>query len=240
MKLVMQILDLGPIKSWSYSGLKEFEECAHRSFLSKVEKHEQPPSPALDRGTAIHTMAEDYVQGTIDDLPQELANHRQDFDELRDLYKQGVVEIEQDWAVDQQWQSTGWYDDDCWGRIKLDAFVLESPTSARVIDHKTGKKYPIAHGSQGQIYSIAAFMRHPALEFIQTEFWYLDQKEDNKLVKNYTRDQALVFLPRLNQRAIALTTATDFPPKPSKYNCKWCPHRSKEEGGNGACTWSEV
>jgi RecB family exonuclease len=156
-------LELGPVPTWSYSALKVFEECAHRTYLSKVEKAEEPQSPAAERGNLIHKLAEDYVQGITDNFPLELKHHKNDFQELRSLYADGIVEIEQDWAVDQHWQPTGWSDDDCWGRIKLDAFVLESETSARVIDHKTGKKYAIAHSSQGQQYAIAAFMRHPSL-----------------------------------------------------------------------------
>lgn len=230
-------IELGPVPTWSYSALKVFEECALRTYLSKVEKHEEKESAALDRGNAIHKLAEDYVQSIIDVLPKQLNEHKKDFEKLRELFSQGVVEIEQDWAVDINWRPTGWFDENCWGRIKLDAFVREDNTSARVIDYKTGKKYPIPHTSQGQQYAIASFLRYPELEFIQTEFWYLDAKENNKLIKSYSREQALMFLPRLNERAIAMTTCVNFIPKPSKFNCKWCPHNSE---GNGSCEWSEI
>ena len=235
----IETVELGPVKTWSYSALKVFEECPQRTYLSRVEKQPEKSSAALDRGNAIHTLAEDYVQGVIDEMPKELKNHKKDFERLRQLYADGIVEVEGDWAVDLEWQPTGWFDDDCWGRIKLDVFVREDETSARVIDHKTGKKYPIPHTSQAQQYCIASFLRYPELQFIQAEFWYLDIKDEtqHKLIKSYTRDQAMLFLPKLNERALAMTTCKEFLPKPSKYTCKWCPHNSE---GNGSCGWSEV
>ena len=48
----------------------------------------------------------------------------------------------------------------------------------------------------------------------------------------YTRDEAMLFMPKLHQRAVAMTTATKFPPNPSNYNCKWC---SYKEGDDPAC-----
>jgi hypothetical protein len=53
--------------------------------------------------------------------------------------------------------------------------------------------------------------------------------------KTYTRDQAMMFLPKLQERAIAMTTATKFPPNPSKNSCRWC---SFGKGENPYCEWA--
>ena len=56
---------LGPISAWSYSALKVFEDCAYRSYISRVKKVPEPGSAAMDRGTTIHEEAEHYVDGLV-------------------------------------------------------------------------------------------------------------------------------------------------------------------------------
>jgi hypothetical protein len=55
--------------------------------------------------------------------------------------------------------------------------------------------------------------------------------------QSYTRDQALLFLPKLHERAMIMTTAEKFPPNPSKTNCKWCSYKNGEEP---ACQWGII
>ena len=126
-------------------------------------------------------------------------------------------------------QPVGWLEDKTWGRIKLDAMVLEDETSARVIDYKTGRKdgNEIPHSHQALLYAIGSFYKYPDLQYAQTELWYLDKGET--MIKNYTRNDAMVFAPGYYQRAIRMTTATDFNPTPSKQNCRWCSYRKGDE-----------
>ena len=225
---------LGLVPSWSYSALKVYETCPYRSYIQKVKKVYEDAGPAAERGSRIHKLAEDYVQTKIDELPDELKKFAAQFEDLRKLYCEGKVEVEGEWGFTLDWDTTGWMAPDTWARIKLDAIVHESETSARVIDHKTGKKFgnEIAHGQQALIYAIGTFFRHPTLEHVQTELWYLDQAETT--IQAYTRDEAMVFAPGLYQRAIAMTTATEFPPNPGKENCRWCPYK---KGEHPICEW---
>ena len=85
----------------------------------------------------------------------------------------------------------------------------------------------ISHSQQALTYAIGSFFRYPELQFVQTELWYLDHGETT--LQAYTRDEAMVFVPKLQERAIAMTTATSFPPNPSNYNCKWCSYKNGEE-----------
>jgi hypothetical protein len=61
---------------------------------------------------------------------------------------------------------------DVWGRIKLDAFVHETETSARVIDYKTGKAFgnEIAHSQQALVYAIGSFFRYPDLQIAKPRY----------------------------------------------------------------------
>tara|TARA_Y100000361_G_scaffold104242_1_gene93970 strand:+ start:1506 stop:2261 length:756 start_codon:yes stop_codon:yes gene_type:complete len=221
--------ELGLIPAWSHSTLKTFETCAYRSYIAKVKRIQEDFGPAAKRGSEIHEKAEHYVEGTLGELPPELKKFEQQFKELKELYAQAKVELEGEWGFTVDWEPCGWLEPVTWGRIKLDAIVHETDTSARVIDYKTGKKFgnEISHSQQALTYAIGTFFRYPELQHVQTELWYLDQNETT--VQAYTRDEAMLFMPKLHQRAVAMTTATSFPPNPSNYNCKWCSYKEGED-----------
>lgn len=220
--------ELGLIPAWSHSTLKTYESCPYRIYISKVKKVTEDFGPAAKRGTEIHEQAEHYVKGELGELPDTLRKFKNEFEELNSLYADSKVELEGEWGFTIDWEACGWMDPKVWARVKLDAIVHEDESSARVIDYKTGKKFgnEITHSQQGVTYAIATFFRFPLLESINTEFWYLDHGET--LEQTYTRDEAMVFMPKLQQRAIEMTTATKFPPNPSNYNCKWCSYKNGE------------
>ena len=231
---VTEDIELGYIPAWSYSTLKTFEACAYRSYIAKVKKVSEDFGPAAARGTEIHKQAEDYVSGKLGELPDTLKKFTSQFKQLREMYVDAKVELEGDWGFTIGWETTGWLSPDTWGRIKLDAFVHESESSARVIDYKTGKQIgnEIAHSQQALIYAIATFFRFPDLESVNTELWYLDH--GTTMEQAYTRDEAMLFMPKLHERAINMTTTTKFTPNPSTYNCRWC---SFGKGAEPHCEW---
>ena len=220
--------ELGLIPAWSHSTLKTFETCAYRSYIAKVRRIQEDFGPAAKRGSEIHEKAEHYVEGTLSELPPELKKFESKFKELRELYVDAKVELEGEWGFTVDWEPCGWLEPVTWARIKLDAIVHETDTSARVIDYKTGKKFgnEISHAQQALTYAIGSFFRYTDLQHVQTELWYLDQNETT--IQAYTRDEAMLFMPKLHQRAVAMTTATSFPPNPSNYNCKWCSYKEGE------------
>lgn len=223
-------IELGPIPAWSYSSLGTFEDCAYRSFIEKVKKIPQPQGEAAARGEIVHKAAEDYVQQKIDKIIPELKNHTDGLNELRRLFVEGAVSVEGEWAYTIDWAVTQWMAPDCWARIKLDVFVKTSPTTGRIIDYKTGKKFgnEIKHGQQGLLYAIGAFMRDPELEYVEVEFWYTDLALKESTKKSYTRTQALMMLPGFHKRGVKMTTEREFNPTPSKQACRWC-HYGKGE-----------
>ena len=218
--------ELGLIPAWSHSTLKTFETCAYRSYIAKVKRIQEDFGPAAKRGSEVHEKAERYVEGTLGELPLELKKFESKFKELRQLYIDAKVELEGEWGFTVDWEPCGWLEPITWARIKLDAIVHETETSARVIDYKTGKKFgnEISHAQQALTYAIGSFFRYTNLQHVQTELWYLDQNETT--IQAYTRDEAMLFMPKLHQRAVTMTTATKFPPNPSNYNCKWCSYKN--------------
>lgn len=230
---------LGPVPQWSMSRLFDFEACPHAVYLTKVCKAPNPSGPAAERGTQIHNHIEGYIQGEHADVIKEMQGFIKLIDLLREEYAEARVEVEGDWAFDRQWNATGWSAPDCWARMKLDAIHFESPSSAMVIDWKTGKKFgnELKHNQQGMGYAIAAFCRYPELEYVGVKFAYLDKHDELK--GGYTRAQADLLRPGLTHRADLMTTATSFEPQPSFHACRWCPHAKVQEGfDEPACKWA--
>ena len=219
--------DFPTIPRWSFSALSVFETCPYWAYLRYIQRHKEPtpdPNSPVVRGQNIHNEAEFYVTNG-GDLPLSLRKFKEKFQALRELYLENCVELEQEWGIDKNWNTVSWQDPLLWGRIKLDAFVRLFK-KARVIDYKTGKSWgnEVKHGQQGLTYAVTAFMRHPDLEEIDIEFWYLDEG-DKKKPKTITREMAIRHLPKIHNRADIMTSTTDFKPKPNQHNCRWCPYR---------------
>jgi len=231
----------GLIKTWSFSSLTKYERCAYSLYLGKVEGLREPSGPAADRGTAIHSAWEAYIKGETDRLEnggkKPLLSYA---NELREAYLDGRASVEDEWTFDHTWTPVPPKTPEVWAIFKLDVFIRESDTSARVVDHKSGRSFgnEIKHGEQGMFYAIAAMLQHPELEFVKVEFNYVDEGEI-KAKSNWRRSDLPLFLPKLEKRAQRLTSATTFEPQPSKHACKWCRYRDevKRDSGEPACIW---
>lgn len=232
---------LGVLKTWSFSRLMQYENCPYSVYLKSVEKAPDPSGEAAERGSLIHEHIEEYIQNMHDDLlgiqlPKpmkkvDLAPVEPLVERLRKGWIADKVKVEEDWGFDRQWSPTGWTAEDVWARMKLDAIDFETETSAVAYDWKSGRKFgnELKHNQQGMAYAIGAFMRYPKLEFVETQFVYVDVKEP-PLKNQYTRERAMLLKPMFDRRANEMTTATTFPAKPSIYACKWCPHAKVQEG----------
>lgn len=217
------------IQSASYSKLTDFERCKFYAYLKHDQRIPEPERPlkpgqtehANDRGTRYHTNCEEYVLGQTHQLfPDIDAAFGPELDLLRVLHEEGRVSLEGEWGYGPDWSVTDWRT--AWLRMKLDAIVFHDKTHATVIDYKTGRKFgnEMKHAEQLRLYTVGALMRYPELERVTAELWYLDQKEVTS--QTMTRKQGLMFRPNFESRIIKLVSATDFPPNPNKFSCKWC------------------
>lgn len=230
------------IPSWSYSRLDVFEQCPHRAYLAYIEKSPEPPRVIpdgmdmhpLDRGLAVHSDAENYIISEIL-LPPSLKKFESDFVQIKTLPAEYVF-AEKKMAFDSEWNKTDFYSRSAWLRMVVDLLVFdEANKTLRVIDHKTGKKYPVKHIQQGQLYAIACALLYPEYETFNTEFWYLDSGD--KLERSYSLTQCLMFKDDFNRRGKEMTETLNFPVKASAWTCKWCPY-NKTERGTGACEFA--
>lgn len=229
--------DLGQIKAWSFSSLKKFEQCPAAIKYNKIDKIVEPSSEAMERGSAIHLEAEQYIRGEIEELPKSLNKFPEMYQWMRDKFAAGEAIVEEDWGFRIDWSECGFYDDDVWHRAKLDVLIFEGDNSATIIDHKTGRKFgnETKHAEQGLLYVVDTFLKYPELDTIKYIFVYVDKGET--LERTLSREQALRFHALWHNRGLIMTTATVFDYLPSAYNCKWC-HYGKE----GICpnAWTDA
>lgn len=239
------------IKSWSFSALTVFEECPHRSKLSRIDKIPEPPRPAPpngkehanDRGSRIHDHAEYFVRGSIGKMCREMKSFEEEFLNLKERFGAGQVELENMWCFDQDWLVVPSSDYvNTWLRVKLDAMVFLTPTKGVVIDYKTGKKFgnEPKHAQQAQLYQLAAFLKYPELEQVTTEFWYLDQDDITKMT--FSRKNGLKYWKTFHLRGEKMTNEVEFKAKPNGYSCRFCPYGPEETSNkwvtkSGDCVW---
>jgi len=215
------------ITSWSNSKYTDFAKC---KFLCYLKHDKRVPEPvrelrpgqtehANDRGSRIHDAAEMFVRGKGPAIP-EMRKFQAEFDVMQRLFTRGEVSLEGEWGMDQGWNTAPWKG--AWLRLKLDSLVHISKTEAVVIDYKSGKRFgnEMKHAEQTQLYALVSALRHPELEIIHTELWYLDVNEIAQTT--YTRDQALRFKRAWDMRGNQITSCGTWPPNPNIFSCQWC------------------
>lgn len=210
------------IQSWSISRINVFEQCQYRAKLQWLDKiQDLQPKTAADRGTAIHTEAEEYVLGKAP-ITSNLRHFATDLTALQNHNVQGRVTCEEEWAYDRNWNVTDWRSG--WLRLKCDAVCHLTSSHVVVIDYKTGKRFgnEIKHAVQLQLYAVCALIRYPEVEQVTCELWYFDQNE----LASFTlhRRQLGKYLSIFDHKGRKFTETTNFKPNPNIITCKYCPY----------------
>tara|TARA_R100001086_G_scaffold249970_1_gene192149 strand:+ start:315 stop:998 length:684 start_codon:yes stop_codon:yes gene_type:complete len=212
---------LEKLNRWSYSRLATFERCPKQFYYSSVAKIETPQHPAAERGTRIHDAAERYIKGEDGVFPKDLLLFKEAFEDLQTGYQAGTVVVEEDWAFDIDWKPIGWDEENTWGRYKIDAYIQE-PDRTVVIDFKTGRYAgnEKTHEAQCALYAVATANRFPKVKNVQAELWYLDHGKISR--HQFTKKDIKERKKNFHDRAMILSTATEFKPTPSLEACRWC------------------
>jgi len=225
------------ITAWSYSRLTLYESCPFKAKCKFIDKLPEKENPAMFRGGAIHSLAEEYVSGHMSGKPADklkaedlrpefekviLPSFKKDFTTA----KKGKPLCEQEWAFTSSWEPTGWFDKDAWCRIKTD-LIFWRKKELVITDHKTGKKRE-SHKDQLSLYAVGGFLLYPVIERISSELWYLDQGPPNT-AQVFLRENLTSEIKRWEDRARPMLADTTFVATPSR-ECTWCPY-SKSNGG---------
>ncbi len=216
------------ITAWSFSRLQDWRECPRRAKFKYIEKLKEPGSKAMDRGSAIDKMADEFSKKAAAKLPcpPELASFEEEF---RELQKRNVVTQEQ-WSFTKSWALTGWFDADAWCRAKTDIYLLSKADNIlTVIDVKTGKIRE-AHEEQVKLYAVCGLARMPTCDAVDVRLWYVDQGVEHPVEEViYARSQERELQEYWNDQAAPMLADKRFAPKPGRA-CTYC-HFRKNNGG---------
>jgi hypothetical protein len=186
---------------------------------------------AAQRGIDAHAACEQYLlrhaAGDATTTNPYPGSVNMDFPALAD--KSNLPE--QQWGFDKLWKPVPFFE----GWLKLVADVVVptpavNPTLVTIIDFKTGKRVgnEPKHTMQTQLYLAAAAQVYPEAQEFASELWYLD----HDLVfrsPTYNRDKLTALRLRWDTRARRMTEATEYPPKPSRPNCRFCDQKDRCE-----------
>jgi RecB family exonuclease len=224
--------------NWSFSTLMDYESCPLRFKFKKIDRVPEPPRPAdnpLERGNRVHAELEAFVKGDIGTLKNSEAKRLGAFEnaleDARSLYAEGQASVEENWLFDEDWSVCD--RDSVWLWSKLDLNVRdEAKCTSIVVDYKTGGSVykALDHAQQMQLYAAATALRQEWTDTIVVELWYVD--EGHLKQQTYTREQALSFVGRFDQRAQRIYADRFFRPNPNKMVCRYCPYSPR---GNGHC-----
>ena len=228
----------GKITAWSFSRWQTYEDCPFKAKCKFVDKLPEPPAgPAVDRGIAMHSLAEELITGNPIAKPEDAERA----EKFRAEFKAGPAKLfkaefaaakkgkpltETEWAFTKDWQATSWFGRDAWCRIKTD-LVFNTKNELLIVDHKTGKRNA-AHELQLSLYAIGGFLTFSSIDKIGSQLWYFDHGAPIPR-GSYKREELPDMIATWEERVRPMLTDTRFVPKPSRA-CSWCPF-SKAKGG---------
>lgn len=209
----------------SYSRIALYEQCPAKFYFKNIAKLEEGPRTALERGIAVHKGGEDFVTGKTKVVPKEYLKFKQ---EMRELVKRKAV-AEQEWAFTRKWEPTGWFDANCWMRVKTDAAYMIGKKAVGIVDYKTGKRYDEKHADSAQLYATSALSIYGTIEKVRVEFFYLDLAKDNKATYEFSRDELLECRVDWQRRAQRIEKDNHFLPLANRF-CGYCDFNSANGG----------
>lgn len=237
--------------SWSYSKLKNYENCPKKHYEIDVAKNYTESTAALDEGNRVHRSFAGAILkarglpavGAGNDRvePGPLADDLKEFDYLikQVVDGPGEVLVEQQLAITEQFQPCEWFARNTWTRAKVDAIRLDGPVGF-LWDWKTGK---MKHDSiQLFLAAQAVFAHHPQVKLLKTRFVWLTECTPDQPDEGFTddlwhrRDMAaewpavLERVARIKEAARTLT----YEPKPGGLCRAYCPVLSCPYHGKGA------
>lgn len=237
---------MGNLISWSYTRLKDFEQCA-RMFQGKYVTKEFP-SPDfeayhLKRGKMIHTALENFLKtGDWDYLDPDKTTLLTHTDEagnkkcvlnvplnflkplLTKLRSSKFLDVEDEKAFDCDLNPVSWYDKRVWVRIIMDVMALSEDGTLVILDWKSGKIFNEV--DQLRICAGGAMALMPGVQKVLVAYIWLDHPHAKPLIAEYTRDDFDAIWQEFGDRSEMIQLALEsgvWEPSPSAFNCKWCP-----------------
>jgi len=205
--------------TWSYSSLKEYENCPKKYHEIRVLKnYEFIDTPQTIYGKEVHEALELYVKDG-----KELAKNYQRFKKVVDtlIAIPGTKYPEYKMALDKQFKPCDFDDEKRWVRGIADLVIINGK-DAYVIDYKTGSnKYP--DPKQLRLMALMIFAHFPDIENIKAGLLFI--LKNSFVQEKYTRDTIHQSWKKFQQALdrLSLSYKDDvWTPNPTPL-CGWCP-----------------
>lgn len=214
------------VTAWSWSRFALYEQCPLAFKLKNIDKIEEPPSDAMQRGRDVHKALEQYIICKAD-LPAEVKHpfHRQLYAEMRAIPAENKV-VEQQWGFTSKWKPMGWFGKDVWYRAVLDLGVMYDDLTYEAVDHKTGKKYG-HNDDQMELFALSVMCKYPPVTHVTTRLVYIDSGEQEFGEFPATDREALKA--KWEAKVAPMFADTTFAPRPND-KCRFC-HFAKSKAG---------
>ena len=217
------------LKSWSLSTYKSYKFCPRKVKFGKIDGIKEPGSEQMDRGSAIHKLAENYLLDLVKVLPIELAVLKKEFAFIK---KKGAV-AEEEWAFNTALDSCEWKHG--WLRMKLDARYEKSKGTIVVIDFKTGhngftaQRYMADNKKHMSLYALGTFLKFPEAQCVEVELWYPDRTTEIVDKDSYNREEMPDLIEAWRNVSTPMMQDEIFPPRPGNH-CAKCFYSKKKNG----------
>ena len=207
---------------WSYSGLKDYENCPKQVHEVKVLKNfTKFPTQQMRYGTEVHSALENYVKkGTP--LAKNYERYQKQLDPLRDMSGEKFPEYHMALTFDRT--PCKFRSPDYWVRGIADLLVVDNEQGF-IVDYKTGSnKYP--DPKQLQLMALMAFAHFPQLEHIKAGLLFVAHEHfvtsefDREDIEKYWED----FYWNLERLRLSHENGV-WQANPTPL-CGWCPVRT--------------
>ena len=178
------------IPSWSFSGMKNFEQCPRQYHELKVLKnYPQEETEAQLYGTLFHEAAEYYIRdGTP--LPPHFNYVKSTLDNLCSF--QGEKLCEYKMALTENLEPCEFDAPNVWWRGVADLIIVNRDTSsAKIVDYKTGKSAKYADTGQLELMTLALFKYFPEIKKVKAGLLFVVSKDFVKANYDRTQEAAL-------------------------------------------------
>ncbi len=214
----------------SYSSIATYKQCPAKwnwAYRDKFKVERELPSPAMERGIAVHDSVESYFKGGTEYLHPDIHKNygkfmfglRNDYSDIRPEFK---------WGVTWEYEPCEYNAPNAMLHGYVDLLILpEENTDILQYEWKTGGIYKKEHRHQGITYATAMMAHFPDRPGVDSMITYFDKQEYDKI--NYPASMMFEYKPSLRREIGTIADATKFPPMPS-FKCKWCPF-SRYHGG---------
>ena len=211
-------MEVSEIK-WSYSGLKDYQNCPRQYQEVKVlKRYEKRPTKQMLYGTEVHTALENYVK---DGAP--LAKNYERFKDLVDplAEMEGIKYPEHRMAITYDRAPCTFGAKNYWVRGIADLLVVDED-SAFIVDYKTGSdKYP--DPKQLQLMALMIFAHFSEIQTAKTGLLFV--MHEHFVPKEFKREDAdrlwRDFQPDLERLKLSLEN-DKWQENPTPL-CGWCP-----------------